>query len=245
MGTTGDSVEHIDNYDNLLEEIPRYQDLTNQLVSRPREHYRWIRERMVWGWDFTKLTRAYSREFSVPISQAAWTVKGEVGRLSGKLTGYLLNSTGSELVAFSRLDALFQTALNAGNLEVALGAQKEINQMTFRHKAKYKPPVNKAVASATKRGPKKLTEEEKLLRSGVRKAVKAGTKAAEFAAKSELIKSLNAGDMAGMTDDELLRSIQGKRLSADGITVNQDQFGNTIPVIDAETEKRLTGGDDD
>lgn len=244
MSSGCDSIEHIDNYDKLMEDLPSYHDMTNQLVSRPREHYRWIRERLVYGWDYSKLTRSYAKEFNLQLSQAAWTVKGEVGRLSGKIVAYLLNSMSSELVALARLDLIFQQAITEKNLSLALDAQREINQMTFRHKAKYKAPSG-TITTKPKRGPKKLTTEEKAVREGVRKAVKAGTKAAEWAAKTEVIKSLGDGELASLTDDELLLKIQKRKMTADGVVINQDRYGNTIPVIDDEVASRLTGGKTD
>ncbi len=241
MSSGSDSIEHIDNYDKLMEDLPSYHDMTNQLVSRPREHYRWIRERLVYGWDYSKLTRCYAKEFNLQLSQAAWTVKGEVGRLSGKLMSFLINSMASELVALARVDLIFQEAVSKGNLELALNAQREINQMTFRHKAKYKAPSG-TLSTRPKRGPKKLTQEEKAVREGVRKAVKSGTKAAEWAAKTAVLTSMGDAELSSLTDEELLRTIQKRRMTADGVVINQDQHGNTIPVIDAEMAARLIGG---
>lgn len=217
--------EQIDSYDNLEFELPSYFDAANQLVARPREHYRWIRERIVWGWDYNKLTREYMKTFKLDPVQAAWTVKGEVGRLVTKIRSFILNSQVSELIAWSRIDFIYDNAVRDGNYELALNAQRELNTMVFRHKAKFRPtPASTPGGSnvGKKRSPKKTS-------------VVKETDREEKPMKPEF----DGDDIAWKSDEELFEELKKRRLLADGVSVKKDQHGNTIPVISPETASRL------
>lgn len=233
----------IDSVDMLTKEMQHFVDCSNQLVKRPPEHYRWIRERIVWGWDFNALSNGYSREFGIVKSQAVWTIKSELGRLVSKITGYMLHSAASEIIGLYRLDDLYDQAVKKENWDLALAVQREINSMTSRYRARHKQrSMAAAEASPKKPGRPKLSEAEKVQRQVARMAAargaKAGRKVAEKVATAEIMRTLETDEFAGLTDDEVLKKLEERR-AARAVKYAPDQSGNQIPVLTEEAARAI------